>query len=86
MPNIDSDVVSHVTQALLDDPRLKEAVIDVSSQGGVVTLIGTVPSQEIRQIAEEVASRQEGVISVISDLALQTDEEDTQPMKLVPPR
>ena len=86
MPNIDSDVVSHVPQALLDDPRLNDAVIDVSSQGGVVTLIGTVPSQEIRQIAEEVASRQEGVISVISDLALQTDEEDTQPMKLVPPR
>ncbi len=60
-----------VIQALRDHPRTKEAIIDVVDRQGVITLTGTVPSWEIRQAAEEIASQQDGVITVINDLGVE---------------
>jgi hypothetical protein len=74
--SIDSTVTLLVTSTLRQDPRIKDAAIDVSSTAGVVTLSGTVASQDIRQAAETIARRQRGVTLVINDLRLaQPDEE-----------
>jgi osmotically-inducible protein OsmY len=70
MSSINSNVVSRVTNALLSDPRTKGAIIEVSSQGGTVTLLGTVPVPETRQAAEEIARQQEGVVNVVNGLTI----------------
>ncbi len=42
MSDADADVIRRVTNALLSDPRTAEAGVDVSYNGGVVTLFGAV--------------------------------------------
>jgi osmotically-inducible protein OsmY len=51
-----------------NDPRTKNAGIEVASNQGVVTLTGTVKSEAIREAAEDIARRQEGVVTVINEL------------------
>ncbi|HLF89460.1 MAG TPA: BON domain-containing protein [Anaerolineales bacterium] len=63
-----SSVSERVIQALQDDPRTREGIMDVVNEQGLITLTGTVSSQEMRQAADEIARRQEGVITVINDL------------------
>ena len=63
-----SSVNERVIQALQDDPRTREGIMDVVNEQGLITLTGTVSSQEMRQAADEIARRQEGVITVINDL------------------
>ncbi len=70
MLDINSDVVGRVMKALLNDPRTKQAVIEVSGRGGTVTLSGTVSSPTTRQIAEEITRQQEGVITVVNSLSI----------------
>jgi osmotically-inducible protein OsmY len=65
------DPGQQVTDALLDDPRTTDATIDVTNDRGIITLTGTVDSIEIRKAAEEVARRQEGVVTVINDLKVE---------------
>ena len=62
-----SSVRERVIQALQDDPRTQEG-IDVVNEQGLITLTGTVNSPEMRQAADEIARRQDGVITVINDL------------------
>jgi hypothetical protein len=66
--SIDSAVADRVMNVLLDDPRTREAAIDVSSLGGAVTLSGMVPSEEVRKTAESITRQQKGVLTVINDL------------------
>jgi osmotically-inducible protein OsmY len=66
-----NDVGQKVTNALLDDPSTKDAVIEVSNDRGILTLIGNVDSEETRQAAEEIARQQPGVISVVNELKVQ---------------
>lgn len=77
----DTGVVARVTAALLEDPRTRLYPIDVASDHGIVTLSGTVPSEEVKKAAEEIARRQKGVVQVIN--ALQVREEEEEP--LLPP-
>ncbi len=86
MSNVDIDVINRVTEALLNDLNTEEAVVDVSSRGGVVTLSGMVPSQKVRRAAEDIARQQEGVITVINELSIVSDEKELTPGILVPPR
>ncbi len=72
----DTGVVARVTAALLADPRTRLAVIDVTSDHGVVTLSGKVSSPEIRKAAEEIARQQEGVTAVINSLEVEPDQLD----------
>ncbi len=60
------ETVDRVMDALYSDPRTSEAMIDVSNDRGIVTLKGTVDSEEIRQAAEHIARQQEGVTIVIN--------------------
>lgn len=60
-----------VENALLEDPRTTEAILDVANNRGVVTLTGTVDSEEIRQAAEEIARQQQGVLTVVNELKVE---------------
>ena len=66
-----NDVGQRVANALLEDPRTKENVIEVANERGIVTLTGTVDSDETRQAAEEIARQQTGVISVVNELKVE---------------
>ena len=85
MLSVDSDLVSRVTDALLDDPRTEDTIIDVSSEGGIVTLSGSVASPEIRQAAEKITRRQEGVISVVNALSIEGGKEGEPSSHVVVP-
>ncbi|HEX6304474.1 MAG TPA: BON domain-containing protein [Anaerolineales bacterium] len=60
-----------VENALLEDPRTTEAILDVANNRGVITLTGTVDSEEIRQAAEEIARQQQGVLTVVNELKVE---------------
>ncbi len=62
------EVVDRVTDALMNDPRTKNAMFDVANDRGILTLQGTVDKEEIRQAAEEIARQQEGVLTVINEI------------------
>jgi osmotically-inducible protein OsmY len=68
MSAISTDVASQVRQALLDDPRTKDEVIEVSTMSGIVTLSGQVKSVRVSEAAEEIARQQPGVVSVVNEL------------------
>jgi osmotically-inducible protein OsmY len=59
-----------VEEALMNDHRTSDSVIDVGSYQGIVTLSGWVDSVETAQAAEEIATIQEGVIRVINSLVV----------------
>ncbi len=67
---VQDPITQKVVQALADDPRTANLRIEVTSQGGVVTLIGQVPDPKLPAIAEEIARRQPGVVSVINSLQI----------------
>ncbi|MEJ2211030.1 MAG: BON domain-containing protein [Anaerolineae bacterium] len=69
-PNIDAEVQlrERILAALKDNDRTAEASIDVIGQQGVITLEGTVESEEVRKAAVEIASEPPEVIEVIDDL------------------
>jgi hypothetical protein len=64
-----------ILAALKDDGRTTEAAIDVIDEQGMITLEGTVESEEVRQAAVKIASEQPDVIEVIDDLKVA----ETQP-------
>lgn len=66
-----ADPGQRVANALLEDPRTEEAIIDVANDRGIITLTGTVQSEEIRRAAEEIARDQQGVISVVNELKVE---------------
>jgi osmotically-inducible protein OsmY len=63
--------VTQVRYALTLNEETKDATINVAGEGGVITLTGTVPSHETKKAAEQIAAKQEGVIEVINDLAVE---------------
>ena len=64
----DTVVRARVEAALAADARTASVPIDVISVAGVVTLIGKVPSAEVKQAAEQLARATPGVRAVISEL------------------
>ncbi len=63
-----TNLADRVAEAIHGDIRTKGALIDVSSERGMVTLTGTTKSEAIRQLAEEIAKNQEGVITVVNEI------------------
>ena len=80
-----SELVQRASAALQNDPRTSDAAIDVVDENGVVTLTGTVASDDGRQVAEEITHRQEGVIQVINELEIETDDQEAKIVILAPP-
>jgi osmotically-inducible protein OsmY len=67
-----SDLAKKVSAALNGDERTAKYGIEVIDQHGLVTLKGTVPSEEVVRAAVEIAGEQEGVVDVVD--ALEVDE------------
>ncbi len=74
MSNVDIDVITRVTNALLEDLAWK-GVIDVRCRDGVVKLAGIASSERSRQAAGAIASQQSGVIAVVNKLYVSTCKE-----------
>jgi osmotically-inducible protein OsmY len=68
---------------LADDARTSEFGIEVIDNNGLVTLKGTVDSEEASEAAEQIARQQEGVVSVVNDVEIQVQAEGQGPV--VPP-
>lgn len=64
------DLARQVHHALIADAQTATAVIDVISDRDTVILQGKVDSEEIRQIAEEIARQQAGVSAVDNRLTI----------------
>lgn len=77
MSQTDTPVENRVLTALESDSRIGEEAIEVLNDSGVVTLKGTVDSMPEREAAEEIAGRQPGVVSVINDLEVKLDDQDS---------
>jgi hyperosmotically inducible protein len=69
----DVDVSARVKSAFLADPSLKSVMMDisVSTEGGVVSLSGTVPNRNQRAKAVAVARKVDGVKRVNDALKVQ---------------
>jgi osmotically-inducible protein OsmY len=65
-----SDLEKRVNEALLNDPRTKDAIVEVIHQYGILTLRGSVDSNATREAVEEVA-RQHGEVPVMNELRVQ---------------
>jgi len=70
-PVKDSQITFWVKRALRDDPRVGSADIDVSTDGGIVTLSGTAKDLASKQFAEAEAKKVQGVVGVINEVAVQ---------------
>lgn len=64
------EITKSVTKALLEDPRTKDAAIEVIDQNGILTLSGRVKNNKVRTAAETIAMQQPGVVSVINELKI----------------
>lgn len=65
-----------VQQRLLDDSRLEGVAISARVQKRVVTLEGSVPSEELKRRAEKVAADTTGVATVVNQITVQVAAKD----------
>jgi osmotically-inducible protein OsmY len=80
-----SRLVQRVGTSLRENPKTRDAVIDVVNENGTVTLTGTAPSNDVRQAAEKIAQKQEGVIHVINELRIEADGQEGEKLVMAPP-
>jgi len=66
----DSVISAKVKAAILSDPGMTGADVSVNTEHGVVNLTGTIKSHEQAAIASSYAQRQDGVMRVDNELAL----------------
>jgi len=67
-PTKDELTAIAVYRAFYYDPRIVSAYTDVNVTNGVATLTGTVPNDEARQVAEDIALKTPGVTQVVNRL------------------
>ena len=67
----DEQIKAEVEQVLTDDSWLDASNIQVSVQGGVVTLTGTVDSRDSKRLAEDLVDEVSGVKDVQNNLQIQ---------------
>ena len=68
MIDTDSNVITRVIVALLENPLISRAQLEIGVEHGTVTLWGEVLSEAARIAAEEVARRQANVVDVVNRL------------------
>lgn len=74
-----NDLREKVQDALIDDPRTREASIEILNNNGVITLGGIVPEAEISDAAESITKNISGVISVVNEIQVRADVDDDNP-------
>ena len=62
-----TDLQTRVQRALMDDSRTKDYAVEVMDNNGIIILRGAVPSREASTAVEMVAKEVEGVVSVINE-------------------
>ncbi len=67
----DSSITAEVKAKLLATPSLKDEKIEVSTTEGLVTLTGTVKTQQAKVVAAKIAKAVKGVKSVDNKLAVE---------------
>ncbi len=67
-PPTDQDISSWVNDALRHDPRVNGSRIEVSTEKGVVTLLGTVSNLASKKYADQEAKKIDGVVGVIDQV------------------
>lgn len=68
----DASLVSHIQSQISADSQLKDAVLQVTSDKGVVTLSGTVASDAARLDAYKIAVQTPGVAKVVDQMSVQS--------------
>lgn len=68
----DTMITTSVKTAVLAEPGLSSLKIEVDTKDGVVTLSGTVATQELKSRATQIAQNTNGVRSVVDNLAVKT--------------
>ena len=85
-----NDRLSQAVEArLAADERTRDAVIEVSSAAGEITLRGAVASESAKEAADEVAKAAPGALLVINELVVSTadhpaDADTTLRLPLIP--
>lgn len=69
-PLTDDMVYDRVIRKLVNDRDLKTNAIEVTVKDHVVTLRGLIDSEKLRQRAEHVAQKTEGVKKVVNELRI----------------
>jgi hyperosmotically inducible periplasmic protein len=70
----DSAITAGVKSKLAADPETGAFKIDVDTNGGVVTLTGTVQTQAEKAQAEQIAGNTEGVARVINNITVASNQ------------
>lgn len=68
----DGTVTVKVKSALMTDPALKPLQINVETTDGVVTLVGAVDSDTLKERATQIAQSVSGVKSVVDNLTVKS--------------
>ena len=68
MSRDESNLEESVSEALLITDTIRQAIIEIRDDNGIVTLKGTVESEQDRLAIETLARQQEGVVAVINEL------------------
>jgi len=68
----DATITTQVKAAVMADPNLKVSEINVDTKNGVVTLAGTVSSQDQKQRANQVAQGVSAVKSVSDQIVVKS--------------
>ena len=68
MAKVEFNLVCLVSEALLISDTIGSGIIEVKDNYGIVTLKGTVDSEQDKLAAEELARHQEGVVDVVNNL------------------
>lgn len=65
--SIKSDLEKKLQKALAEDPRTQDFSVEIIDESGYITLQGSVPSEEDRQVAAKIVSLQDGVLEVANE-------------------
>ncbi len=66
----DDAITTDIKAKMFSEPALKNASVDVSSKGGVVTLTGQVPDDAARLAAYKIATQEKGVTKVNDQMSV----------------
>ncbi|TAM83012.1 MAG: BON domain-containing protein [Acidobacteria bacterium] len=75
----DIAITTSIQAKLFQDPSLKTLDIQVSTQNGVVTLTGTVDTQDQQAAVDRIASMEPGVVKVIDSLNVNASAPEASP-------
>jgi osmotically-inducible protein OsmY len=68
MSRSESNLEELLSEALFITDRISQAVIEITDDDGIITLKGTVESEQDRLSVEALARQHEGVVDVINKL------------------